>query len=120
MARGNGSFHFEGDLTARINTIGPKVKRAMVAAAGYTATAAEQYMKDNAPWTDRTGAARNGLGSQVVVNRNFVSVVLYHSVPYGPFLELRWDGKYAIIEPTMAAAGPLFVEMIGRLAFKEV
>lgn len=114
------AFHFEGDLTARINTMGPKVKRAMDAAAAYTATHAEGYMKDNAPWTDRTSAARNGLGTQVVVSTNKVAIVLFHTVAYGVFLELRWDGKYAIIEPTMAAAGPLFVETIGKLAFKEV
>lgn len=114
----NDSFHFEGDLTARLNRIGPEVKRAMVAAAHYSATHAEGYMKDNAPWTDRTGAARNGLGAQVVVSTNKVAIVLYHSVPYGVWLELRWDGKYAIIEPTMATVGPLFVETIGRLAFK--
>jgi hypothetical protein len=112
------SFHFEGNLTARLNQFGPKVKHAMVAAAGYTATHAESYMKDQAPWTDRTGAARNGLGTKVVVETNKVAIVLYHSVPYGVYLETRWDGKYAIIESTMAAAGPLFVETIGRLAFE--
>lgn len=112
-------FHFEGDLSARLNQFGPKVKRAMVAAAGLTATRGEQYMKENAPWTDRTGAARNGLGANVVVETNKVAVVLYQSVPYGGFLELRWDGKYAIIEPTMAAVGPFFVETIGKLAFSD-
>lgn len=98
----------------------PRIKRAMVAAAEYTSGHAETYMKDNAPWTDRTGAARNGLGTRVVTTGDKVVIVLYHTVPYGVFLELRWDGKYAIIEPTMAAVGPLFVETIGRLAFEGV
>lgn len=113
------SFHFEGNITARINTIGPKVKRGMVAAAKLTATKSEQTMKMNAPWTDQTGAARNGLGANVVVSTNKVAVVLFHSVPYGVWLELRWDGKYAIIEPTMAEMGPFFVTAIGKLALND-
>lgn len=112
-----GKFRLEGNLEAKLNQFGPKVKRGMVAAANYTAMEAQAYMKANAPWTDRTSAARNGLGTQVQVSANKVAIVLYHSVPYGVFLELRWGGRYAIIEPTMAAVGPLFVESIQRLAF---
>lgn len=117
---GSADIKWEGDLTARINNMGPKVKRGMVAAANYVAPQAEAFMKSEAPWTDRTGAARNGLGAQVEVSGNKVAIILYHSVPYGVFLEVRWGGKYAIIEKTMAAAGPLFVEAIGRLIFDDV
>lgn len=120
MASSGADIHWEGDLTARVNQMGPKIKRGMVAAANYVAPQAEAFMKENAPWTDRTGAARNGLGAQVEVSTNKVAIILYHTVPYGVFLEVRWGGKYAIIEPTMAAAGPLFVEALGRLVFNDV
>ena len=113
------TFRLEGDLEANLKQFGPKVQAAMVAAAHYVAPQAESFMRSEATWTDRTGAARNGLRSQVVTGPDKVAIVLYHSVPYGVWLELRWDGKYAIIERTMAAAGPLFVEAIGRLAFKD-
>lgn len=113
------SFRLEGNLEARLNQFGPKVKRGMVGAANYVAPVAEQYMRSNAPWTDRTSAARNGLHAQVQVSTNKVAIVLFHTVPYGVFLEIRWGGKYAIIEPTMAAVGPLFVEAIQRLAFND-
>jgi hypothetical protein len=106
-------------MEARLNQFGPKVKRGMVAAANYVAPLAEAYMKENAPWTDQTGAARNGLSTQVIVATNKVAIVLYHTVPYGVFLEVRWGGKYSVIPAAMAATGPLFVEAIQRLAFND-
>jgi hypothetical protein len=112
-------FRLEGDLVARVNQFGPKAKRAMVAAANYVAPQAESFMKENAKWTDRTGNARQGLHAQVVVAQNKVAIVLYHSVPYGVFLELRWGGKYAIIEPAMAYTGDAFVKAVARLLFHD-
>lgn len=112
-------FRWEGNLFASIDDVEPRIKRSMVAAANYCAPLAEQYMRSNATWTDRTGAARNGLRAKVVTSSDKVALVLYHSVPYGVFLEVRWSGKYAIIEPAMAAIGPLFVEAFGKLAFDD-
>lgn len=105
------------ELQVGLATLSPKIKTGMVAAANYCAPLAEEYMKANATWTDRTGAARNGLRAKVMTSPDKVALVLYHSVPYGVFLEVRWSGKYAIIEPAMAAIGPLFVEAIHRLTF---
>ena len=115
----NPGFRWEGDLTAGLNQMGPKIKRGMVAAANHVAPIAEEYMRENAPWTDQTSAARNGLHSRVEIGANKVAIILYHTVPYGVFLEVRWGGKFAIIEPTMAAVAPLFVEAIGRIVFDE-
>lgn len=112
-------FRLEGPLMANVSGLSMKVQRGMVAAAQYCAPLAEQYMRQNATWTDQTGAARNGLRAKVVTQPKRVALVLYHSVPYGVFLEVRWSGKYAIIEPAMAAIGPLFVEAIHRLAFED-
>jgi len=68
---------------------------------------AESYARQNAPWTDRTGNARNGLRvahekTPMVVHR----LITYHSMPYGIWLEVRWSGRYAIIGPTMVAIAP--------------
>lgn len=113
------SFRLEGDMSARLNQFGPRVNRAMVAAANYTAPQIQAFMMSEASWTDRTSNARNGLRCKVVVQPDKVALVLHHSVPYGVFLELRWGGKYGIIPAAMAAGGPLFLEMIKRLAFDE-
>ncbi len=108
---------FSGNLMANLVGLDARMRMGMVAAANWVAPQAETSMKANAPWTDRTGAARNGLGTQVMVDTDKVAIVLYHTVSYGVYLELRWGGKYAIIEPTMAASGPMFLEALKRLAF---
>jgi hypothetical protein len=104
-------------MKARLIAFGPRVQAGMVAAANYTAPRAEAYMKSNAPWVDRTAAARNGLGTRVIVAPESVSIVLFHSVSYGVYLETRWGGKYAIIEPTIQITVPEFLAAIKRLAF---
>jgi hypothetical protein len=111
------AIRWEGDLTDQLNQFGPRVKRAMVAAAKMTEAEAEAYMKSNAPWTDQTGNARNGLKAQTIVGPNVVAILLYHQVPYGIYLELRWSGRYAIIVPTIEMFAPIFAKRIGELAF---
>lgn len=108
---------WSGDLTTRVNNFGPKVKRAMVAAAKMTEPEAEAYMKNNAPWQDRTGNARNGLKAQTVVSTNGVAILLFHQVPYGPYLELRWSGRYQIINPTIEVYAPILIQRVADLAF---
>ncbi len=113
-------FRWEGDLNEqRLQQIGPNIKRAMVAAAGKTAPEAEAWMKENARWTDRTGNARNGLGADVRVSSNKVAVIMYHSVPYGIWLEIRWDGRYAVIGPAVERFAPRMVDLVAKLAFKK-
>lgn len=106
-----------GDVTGELRTLDMRAKRGLVAAANYVAPKLEAHMKNNATWTDRTGAARNGLGAQVVYGGNKVAIVLFHSVSYGVYLETRWGGKYSIIRPTLSVGGPMFAETYKRLVF---
>ena len=63
--------------------------------------------KTNAKWTDRTGNARSGLGTSVqVVGRHQYALVLYGSVKYQIWLEVRFAGKYAIIMRTLVQYRP--------------
>lgn len=110
-------WEFSGDLVTRINQFGPKSKRAMVAGANLTKTAAISHMRTTAPWTDRTGAARSGLNAEVQVSTNSVQLILFHSVFYGVFLETRWGGRYAVIRPSIAPMAQLMVTNIGKLLF---
>jgi len=75
----------------------------------------ENYMKINAPWTDRTGNARNGLAARAYRDRDEVGIVLFHQVDYGIYLEIRFDGKFAIIQPTIDAMGPKVMRDFERL-----
>jgi hypothetical protein len=68
---------------------------------------AESEMRTNAPWTDRTGNARNGLmakhDAEPMVEH---TLTLFHTMPYGLWLEVRFEGKFAIIGPTMFSLAP--------------
>lgn len=54
----------------------------------------------NAPWADRTGAARDGLEVDVSDEGEIV-VTLMHTVDYGIWLETIQSGRFAIIMPTL-------------------
>ncbi len=63
----------------------------------------EGYAKDNAPWTDRTANARQGLHGGVEDNGDNLLLFLSHGVEYGIWLELAHNSNYAIIGPTIDA-----------------
>lgn len=69
-------------------------------------------MRANAPWEDRTGDARDGLGWSLDESLTAPTVYLFHSVSYGVWLEVRWSGKYAIIVPTIEEFGPELIRML--------
>ncbi len=64
----------------------------------------ERRAKQNAPWTDRTSNARNGLFGSTAVEGNQVFIRVAHSMEYGVFLELANDGRFAILKPTVSDA----------------
>lgn len=62
----------------------------------------EAWMKANAPWTDRTGNARQTLWSDVFdLTNSAVVIVMSHGVDYDMFLELAHGGRYAILGPAL-------------------
>lgn len=85
-----------------------QIHRAM-SAWGADATA---RMKENRPWQDRTGMAREGLGWALEEDMVRPTLTLFHSVTYGEWLEVRWNGEYAIIMPTIESFGPELINYI--------
>jgi hypothetical protein len=73
----------------------------------------EQYARDNAPWADRTGQARNGLIASVYEDSGEIVLELAHTVDYGEWLELIQDGRFAIIMPTLEALGADIIHQAG-------
>lgn len=104
-------------LTAKLLATEITVKKAMFIAAQKTQADAVAYMKSNAPWTDQTGNARNGLNGVVEADNEGVSIVLFHSVPYGVFLETRWSGRYSIIMPTVKIYGKKYMSLVKSVMF---
>lgn len=72
------------------------------------------YMKLNAPWKDHTGNARSGLFGLTNYGPNYFELLLAHSVFYGIFLETRFNGKYAIINPTVKVMGELLMQRMNH------
>jgi len=73
----------------------------------------ENYAQANAPWEDRTGEARDGLGVEVDEDGETVTLTLYHSVEYGFWLETIQSGRFAIILPTLELFGTEALQAAG-------
>jgi hypothetical protein len=111
-------FKWTGDLEGNLAELPMKMRAAVVVAATKIAPDAESWMKSNAPWTDQTGNARNGLRARAEHSARSSKVVLSHSVPYGIWLEVRWSGRYAVIGPAIERFAPQFMALAARLIFK--
>lgn len=82
------------------------VRAKVMAVLEYKAPQVEAFMKVNAPWTDQTGNARQGLRAEAFDEWPNAGIVLYHTVPYGIWLEVKHSGQYAVIQPTIDSQGP--------------
>lgn len=82
----------------------------------------ESYMKHNHTWQNRTYTAERGLTADVIESAKSVkdddyalTVRVYHTAyhngyPYGERLEYDYEGRYAILEPTVRLKGGEVVE----------
>lgn len=107
-------------LPATIFEFWNKMQASLYAHCEFQADNLRGHMRSNAPWTDHTGNARNGLDAKGYFDgADEYGIVLFHQVPYGITLETRNSGMYAIIEPTIQSEGPLVLSdlegLFGRL-----
>lgn len=92
------------------------IERGVAAIAQRYAAEVEAWMKDNAPWTDRTGNARQALYTEVnQVAGTMVELILAHGVEYGLWLEIRHAGRWAIVNPALDHFGPRMWADVVRL-----
>ncbi len=95
------------DLGRAIAKTGERVRtHALVPYLERQADMLRSQMKREAPWADRTGAARRQLLAEVEQDERRVMLVLSHGVLYGKWLELSNGGRYAITGPTIVKSGP--------------
>lgn len=72
----------------------------------------QNWMRDNASWTDRTGNARQSLHTEVTQLTNEIVLLMAHGVDYGVHLELGFSGRYAIIGPALDEFwGPIWTDV---------
>lgn len=106
-------------LFSNLDEAPAKLDSAMTAFTSFWAGEVRSHARSTAPWTDRTGNARQGLNTATEHNEDTHSIILFHRVPYGIWLEVRFGGRNAVILPTirtkgrevMAAAGDLMGRM---------
>lgn len=89
-------------IKANIDRFGNDVIRKAEMALEYTIAESENEAKRKAPWTDRTGNARNSItGSGPMTNGGAIVAGLSIGVFYGKYLELSNQGKYRVLWPTL-------------------
>ena len=106
------------DARRLLNTLDKAETKAQVAIQMFAQEGAKKfqnYAKQNRPWTDRTGHARQRLVGWVETFSNKVRIHIGHGVDYGVYLELCNEKRYAILQPTVNAMSAEVLE-----GFKEL
>lgn len=116
------SSGFKLDASSLESGLNALMNRSQVALRMYAETAAlklQNYARDRAPWTDRTGQARQRLTGTALTMANGYKLRLSHGVSYGIWLELAHEKRFAIIQPTILANTNVIMEgfqgLLGRL-----
>lgn len=99
---GGSTVTINNPITARLGRAAAVSSEAVEQVLQYHEASGQNDMRQSAPWTDRTGNARQGLFAKAPGDH---SLVLYHTMPYGIFLEKRWDGKFRVIMPAVQRTG---------------
>jgi hypothetical protein len=99
-------FRWDGRQVARnLDQLDDKIEARLSTVFEFQAGRGAAYMKSNAPWTDRTSAARNGLYTEYSKTGTRHEIVFSHSVAYGIWLEVANSGDYQIIMPSVRVIG---------------
>lgn len=93
-----GFFILVDTLTPALELLGTDIDLAEVE---HVAQSMLDDAKMNAPWADRTGAARDELDVDIEELGGEVVITLSHGVDYGQWLETIQSGRFAIIMPTL-------------------
>lgn len=73
-------------------------------------------MRQNAPWNDQTGNARNGLHTTTFHEVGGThGIVCAHSMPYGIWLEVKFSGRDGIIPATVRNGGDALMTLLSKL-----
>lgn len=95
----------DNGLMESLRTFDSDLRRAVRIVVDRRAAETETWLKRNAPWTDRTGAARVGLFAVPHHGATFEEIYMAYSVNYGIWLEIANDQRFAVISPAMRIQG---------------
>lgn len=104
------------DALSGLADFGDRAAAALTDSANDAAREMEAYAKTNRPWTDRTGNARRTLEGVSELAGERLSVGVEGHMPYSVFLELGFDGRYAVLQETVNALAPkTLADIAGKL-----
>lgn len=104
------------EMNRRLNRLPKEVEAAVTLVVEFQATRGEALMKTDAPWTDRTGAARSGLFTNALHFPGVQHQILFsHSVPYGIWLEVANEERFAVILSSVETIGTATMEQLQGL-----
>jgi hypothetical protein len=106
---------WEDNLSAKVAVLPVVVNKALNVLMQTQAPRVQSYARSHAPWNDQTGNARSGLFARAGGGGGTSYIELYHTVPYGIFLETRWGGRYQVLVPTITAEGARIMGMAKSL-----
>lgn len=109
------SFSLDTSKFKSVKHMERKLDRAIRGVCRYWDGRVEAHMKTEAPWTDRTSNARNGLAAFAGTTANGHAIYLTHSVHYGIYLEKKNNGRYAIIIPTINEYAPKVIKTLTKI-----
>lgn len=113
------SFTFEDrELRRNVDELEVKLDRAVDIAVDTAALRGQVYLKTDAPWHDRTGAARTGLHTVARKARGAHEIIFAHAVHYGIWLEVKFSGRDEVIMPTVLKTGRELMRSLNGLMGK--
>lgn len=117
MADDSGQEWDDSEFTDRLDQLSTGLTSEAEQAFLQWAPAILEYAQYNAPWTDRTGAAREGLDVEVYEEDGEIVLDLFHTAEHGYWLEIIQNGRFATIMPTLEVfANQVFDAAGGRVA----
>lgn len=102
------------DLRARLKEMQQRALYAMEVQARASAGALEADARTGAPWTDRSGAARNSIVGRAQRSGTTFTITLSGNVRYLVYLELAHERRWAALWPSMQRNAERILKNIAR------
>ena len=101
-------------VLSRIDSIQAKTHKALQIIADSAVKSMEEYAKNTARWTDRTGNARQRMEGRTRWEGSALIAAITHNVDYAIWLELAHQKKYAILQEALDSQAPNLIEAYKR------
>lgn len=100
---------------AKLRTVLTGINKKVAVYAEYKAAEIENQMKVQAPWTDRTGNARNSIYSFAITEGDETIIYSGIGVDYGKWLEIAHEKRFAIVKPTIDSITPIIKRDLSQI-----